>query len=236
MTSPGRRVHRGIVAAGRVRRVVRREDATAGHVRRTVLVATSNAGKLRELAALFADVPVALLSLADLPASIEPPDETGDTCEANARLKASAYARAAALPCLAEDSGFEVEALGGLPGVRSARVPGADDAERVAWVYAQLDARGSRQSRAAFVSVMAVAGPTGEVLHVTEGRVEGVIAPEPRGTNGFGYDPMLLHPASDRTFAELTQKEKATLSHRGLAGRKMHDWLQAHLDTLRPAP
>ena len=93
-----------------------------------LLVATSNPGKMRELAALFADVPCTLLSLQDLPSPIAPPDETGETCADNARLKATAYARAAGLPCLAEDSGFEVEALDGLPGVRSARVPGANDA------------------------------------------------------------------------------------------------------------
>ena len=161
---------------------------------------------------------------------IEPPDETGDTCADNARLKATAYARAAGLPCLAEDSGFEVEALDGAPGVRSARVPGADDAERNAWVYAQLDARGSRESTARFVSVLALARADGDILHVAEGEVSGVIAPEPRGTNGFGYDPMLFYPPLGRTFAELTQDEKAEVSHRGRASRLMHDWIREHVD------
>lgn len=136
-----------------------------------LLVATSNPGKMRELAALFSDVPCTLLSLADLAQPIVAPDESGDTCAENARLKASAYARAAGLPCLAEDSGFEVEALGGAPGVRSARVPGDDDAARNAWVYAQLDARGSRESAARFVSVLALARADGTILHVAEGEV-----------------------------------------------------------------
>jgi XTP/dITP diphosphohydrolase len=194
-----------------------------------LLVATSNPGKMRELAALCADLPVTLLSLKDLPGTIAPPDETGETCEDNARLKATFYARTAGLPCLAEDSGFEVEALGGAPGVRSARVPGADDAERNAWVYAQLDARGSRASRARFVSVLALARADGHVVHVAEGAVDGVIAPEPRGTNGFGYDPLLFYPPLGRTFAELTQEEKAEVSHRGRASRLMHDWIGAHV-------
>lgn len=209
-----------------------RANPTHEAERRHLLVATSNPGKMRELVALFADLPVALVALQDLPEPIDPPDETGETCEANARLKAAAYARAAGLPCLAEDSGFEVEALDGRPGVRSARVPGATDADRIAWVYAQLDALGSRTSRAAFVSVMAVARAHGQVCHVAEGRVTGDIAAEPRGTHGFGYDPMLQHRATGRTFAELTPGEKAALSHRGLAARAMHAWLRDHLDSL----
>lgn len=197
-----------------------------------LLVATSNAGKMRELAALFADVPCTLLSLADLPVAVDPPDETGHTCGDNARLKATAYARATGLPCLAEDSGFEVAALDGAPGVRSARVPGADDEERNAWVYAQLDARGSRDSAARFVSVLALARADGRILHVAEGEVSGVIAPEPRGSNGFGYDPMLFYPPLGRTFAELTQDEKASVSHRGRASRLMHDWIRANVGEL----
>lgn len=200
-----------------------------------LLVATSNPGKMRELSALFADVPCTLVSLQDLPQPIAPPDETGDTCADNARLKATAYALAAGLPCLAEDSGFEVDALGGLPGVRSARVPGANDEERNAWVYAELDARGSRDSAARFVSVLALAGADGAILHVAEGEVAGAIAPEPRGANGFGYDPMLFYPPLGRTFAELTQDEKAEVSHRGRAARLMHDWIGEHVDQLASA-
>ncbi len=199
-----------------------------------LLVATSNAGKMRELAALFADLPVTLLSLKDLPHAIAPPEETGDTCADNARLKASAYARAAGLPCLAEDSGFEVEALAGAPGVRSARVPGDDDAARNAWVYAELDARGSRESKARFVSVLAIARADGDVLHVAEGAVDGTIAPEPRGANGFGYDPLLFYPPLGRTFAELTQEEKSAVSHRGRAARLMHEWIAGHLSAITP--
>ncbi len=197
-----------------------------------LLVATSNAGKMRELSALCADVPCTLLSLQDLAHAIPPPEETGDTFTENARLKATAYALASGLPCLAEDSGFEVQALDGRPGVRSARVPGGSDEERNAWVYAQLDARGSRQSSARFVSVLALARSSGEIVHVAEGEVSGLIAEAPRGTNGFGYDPMLFYPPLGRTFAELTPQEKAEVSHRGRAARLMHDWIRTHVDTL----
>jgi XTP/dITP diphosphohydrolase len=197
-----------------------------------LLVATSNPGKMRELVALFADVPCTLVSLADLPQTIATPDETGESCADNARLKAAAYAIASGLPCLAEDSGFEVAALDGAPGVRSARVPGANDEERNAWVYAELDARGSRDSAARFVSVLALAQADGVILHVAEGEVNGVIAPEPRGANGFGYDPMLFYPPLGRTFGELTQDEKAEVSHRGRAARLMHDWIRANVDLL----
>ena len=202
---------------------------------RRLLVATSNPGKMRELAALFADLPVTLLSLADLPQAVEPPDETGATCADNARLKATAYAIAAGLPCLAEDSGFEVEALGGAPGVRSARVPGGSDEDRNAWVYAQLDALGSRESAARFVSVLALARADGSIVHVAEGEVDGMIAPEPRGSHGFGYDPVLYYPPLGRTFAELTRDEKAEVSHRGRAARRMHDWIRDHVHEIGQA-
>ncbi len=199
-----------------------------------LLVATSNPGKMRELVALCADLPFTLVSLADLDTPIAPPEETGDTCRDNAMLKASAYATESGLPCLAEDSGFEVAALEGEPGVRSARVPGRDDAERNAWVYAQLDALGSRVSSARFVSVMALARADGTILHVSEGEVSGEVAPEPRGTNGFGYDPVLYYPPLGRTFAEMTQDEKSSVSHRGRAARLMHDWIRDNAGRVGP--
>jgi XTP/dITP diphosphohydrolase len=193
--------------------------------RAELLVATSNAGKLRELAALLSDLPVTLLSLRDLADNIPHPEETGVTFAENARLKAVAYARATGLPCIAEDSGFEIAALDGRPGVQSARAPGGNDAARVQWAYRELDALGSRESAAAFVCAMALAAPGGRVLHETEGRVEGRVAPEPSGSRGFGYDPMFLYPPTGRTFAEMTSEEKAAVSHRGEAARKMRAWL-----------
>jgi XTP/dITP diphosphohydrolase len=194
---------------------------------RQLLVATGNRGKLRELSALFEGLPFELLSLTDLGTDIPAPEETGATFAENARLKAVAYARAAGLPCLADDSGFVVAALDGRPGVLSARVPGDDDAARVQWVYRELDARGGRKSAAAFVCAMALAAPDGSILHETEGRVDGEIAPEPRGDGGFGYDPIFFYPPAGRTFAEMSRDEKAAVSHRGVAARAMREWLAA---------
>jgi XTP/dITP diphosphohydrolase len=198
-----------------------------------LLVASGNPGKLRELRALFEGLPVTLVSLAELPEAIEAPEESGATFAENARLKAIAYAQASGLPCLADDSGFTVAALGGAPGVLSARAPGGDDAGRVLWVYGELDARGGRTSAAAFVCAMALAAPDGTVLHETEGRVDGEIAPAPRGRDGFGYDPMFVYPPAGRTFAEMTQDEKASVSHRGAAARAMRAWLADRLDAAR---
>lgn len=195
-----------------------------------LLVATANPGKLREMTALLRDLPLTLVSLGDLPSAIDAPDETGATFAENARLKAVAYAVATGLPCLADDSGFAVAALDGRPGVLSARAPGGTDAGRMQWVYSELDALGSRASAAAFVCAMALAGPDGKVLHETEGRVDGDVAPHPRGTEGFGYDPMFLYPPLGRTFAEMTRDEKAAVSHRGAAARAMRTWLAAQFD------
>ncbi len=194
-----------------------------------LLVATQNPGKLRELAALFEGLPVELLSLADLGQPLAEPDETGATFAENARQKAIAYATMSGLPCLADDSGFVIEALDGRPGVLSARAPGGSDAGRVQWAYGELDARGSRSSAAAFVCAMALASPDGTVLHETEGRVDGEISPEPRGAAGFGYDPMFLYPPAGRTFAEMRRDEKAAVSHRGAAARSMRTWLAAQV-------
>lgn len=194
-----------------------------------LLVATGNPGKLRELASLFADLPLRLVSLADLEAPLPEPEETGDTFAANARLKAMAYATMSGLPCLADDSGFTIAALGGRPGVLSARAPGGSDAGRVQWAYSELHAAGHRASAAAFVCAMALATPDGRVLHETEGRVDGEVAPAPRGTDGFGYDPMFLYPPTGRTCAEMSRDEKAAVSHRGAAARAMRTWLARHL-------
>jgi XTP/dITP diphosphohydrolase len=204
---------------------------TAGAPAR-LLVGTRNPGKLRELATLFAGLPLDLLCLTDLPVRIDEPEETGTTFSENARLKAVAYARASGLPCLADDSGFEVAALGGRPGVQSARVPGGDDEGRMRWVYARLDETGSRESEAAFVCAMAIASPEGDILHETEGRVEGRVAGEPVGVGGFGYDPMFVYPPAGRTFAEMTREEKAAVSHRGQAARRM----RARLEPPSPEP
>ena len=183
-----------------------------------LLVATHNAGKLAELRTLLRDAPVALVSLADVGIGVDV-EETGATLEENAALKATAYARLAGLRTLADDSGLEVDALGGAPGVYSARYAGPDatDGERIAKLLGNLACH-PQPWTARFRCVIAVAEPDGGAA-LYEGACEGVIISAPRGDNGFGYDPVFLLPEYNRTMAELTDAEKNAVSHRGIAAR-----------------
>jgi len=188
-----------------------------------LLVATTNAGKLAEIARQLEGAPVALLSLADLP-PIPEPEEHGATFAEIARDKARHYARASGLTTVAEDSGLEIDALDGAPGILSARFPGATYPDKFARIFSMLDERGARDSAARFVCALAVARG-GEILFEAEGRVEGRITREPRGSGGFGYDPILYYPPYGRTLAEVSAEEKAAVSHRGQAFRALRAWL-----------
>ena len=184
-----------------------------------LLIATHNAGKLAELRELLRDAPRALVSLSDVGIDVDV-EETGYTLEANAALKATTYARLACLPALADDSGLEVDALGGAPGVHSARYAGsgATDAERIAKLLDNLAAH-PQPWTARFRCVIAIASPDG-VVELHSGACEGVIISAPRGDNGFGYDPIFYLPEQNRTMAELSDAEKNAISHRGIAARK----------------
>ena len=187
--------------------------------KRRVVLATLNPGKVRELARLLGDLPIELLSLAEVPrASL--PAETGATYVENAFIKARAARRLTGLAALADDSGLEVDALDGAPGLHSARFggPGLDDAGRVALLLERLGSvpAGSRTAR--FRCVIALVDEAGGERTV-EGVVEGEIAAAPRGTGGFGYDPVFLYPPLARTFGELSDSEKERISHRAVAAR-----------------
>lgn len=184
-----------------------------------LLIATRNTGKLGELTDLLGDVPFDLVSLNDLGINVEV-EETGDTFEENAALKAETYAQLSGLPTLADDSGLEVDALGGEPGVRSARYAGDDatDADRIAFLLRKLENVPQERWSARFRCVIALAWP-GELTEFHPGACEGMIVPEPRGSNGFGYDPVFLFPKMNRTMAELTADEKNRLSHRSVAAQ-----------------
>lgn len=184
-----------------------------------LVLATTNAGKLREMKAFLGQyVPsVRLLGLdacSDLPAVAE----TGATFAANALLKGHTYARATGLPVLAEDAGLEVDALGGRPGVHSARY-GATDAERIARLLAELQGVEPSRRTARFVSVIALVRPDGRE-HLVRGTVEGYIATGAHGQGGFGYDPVFALP-DGRCLAALSTAEKNRLSHRGSALRQV---------------
>ena len=191
-----------------------------------LLVATTNPGKLREIASLLADAPVALVTLTDLP-HIEEPEETGLTFQENARLKAIHYAGRSGMVTVAEDSGLSIDALGGEPGVRSARFlrPDAPYPERFAEILSRLSGPPGQNRAARFVCAVAVAhGDT--ILFETTGTVEGEIADAPRGTRGFGYDPIFYYPPYGSTLAEVTEEAKLHVAHRGQAFRALADWLR----------
>ncbi|HEY8490921.1 MAG TPA: XTP/dITP diphosphatase [Dehalococcoidia bacterium] len=185
--------------------------------RPVLLLATGNAGKVRELRQLLAGVPFELATPADLGLRLEV-EEDGQTYHENALKKATAYAAAAGLPALADDSGLEVDVLDGRPGVHSARYVGqaASDGDRIGALLAELRGVPPERRTARFRAVIAVAAPDGR-RWTAEGTVEGVIAQEPRGRSGFGYDPIFLLPELGRTMAELPAEEKNRVSHRARA-------------------
>lgn len=194
----------------------------------TLLLATTNPGKLREIKVVLDDVGVELRTLADFPA-IEEPEETGRTFAENARLKALHYERATGLPTVAEDSGLVIDALDGEPGVQSARYLGEDATypQRFAHILKELAARGRPESAARFVCALALARD-GAVIYEAEGRIEGRVAAEPRGTNGFGYDPIFFYPPYGRTLAEVGDQQKLAVAHRGVAFRQLREYLKHH--------
>ena len=194
-------------------------DGGDGQDRKRLLVATHNKGKLAELRELLRGVPFELVSLSDVRIEVDV-DETGETLEENAELKATTYARLSGLTTLADDSGLEVDALGGAPGVHSARYAGPDatDADRIAKMLNNL-APHPQPWTARFRCVIAIVSPDGDI-EMHDGACEGIIISEPRGENGFGYDPAFLFPDSNRTMAELSDAEKNAISHRGIAARK----------------
>jgi XTP/dITP diphosphohydrolase len=193
---------------------------------RTLLVATTNAGKLREIAEILAGVPLTLVTLDDCE-PVEEPEETGATFAENARLKARYYSQATGLVSVADDSGLEIEALDNAPGVHSARWYGSDFAVKFRMIQELLQARGASRSNARFVCHVAVARRD-EILFEAQGTVEGVIVAEPKGENGFGYDPIFFYPPLGRTLAELDSDQKSAVSHRGKAFRALRDRLAAH--------
>ena len=187
---------------------------------RRLVVASLNRAKVRELIALLGDIPYRVVPLADV-AGATLPEETAETYEGNALLKARAVAAVDAEVALADDSGLEVDALGGAPGPHSARFggPGLDDAGRTALLLERLRGIPPERRTARFRCVIAIVVRAGRARTV-EGVVEGVIADAPRGTGGFGYDPVFFHPGLGRTFGELSEAEKSGVSHRALAARR----------------
>ena len=192
-----------------------------------VVLATANPDKAREIRDVLGAVGLAS-GLVSRPDDVPDVEETGDTLEENARLKAAALCDATGLPAIADDTGLEVDALGGAPGVRSARYAGEDVtyADNVAKLLRELDGVTSEQRGARFVTVAIAQWPDGREV-VARGEVRGTITTSPRGQSGFGYDPVFVPEEGDgRTFAEMTAREKHALSHRGRAFRALADALR----------
>jgi XTP/dITP diphosphohydrolase len=195
-----------------------------------LLVATHNPGKVAELAALLRDLDVTWLSLADLGVT-QAVAEDGATLAANARLKAAGYATATGLLTLADDSGLEVDALDGRPGVLTARYggEGLTPAARYQHLLAEMRHVPWAARTARFRCVIALAAPEGAILALAEGVCEGLIAREAAGTGGFGYDPIFYLPDRNLTMAQLAPEEKKQISHRGRAMRAMAPLLRQAL-------
>ena len=195
-----------------------------------LVLGTRNRKKREEIVEILGDLGIAFGDLADR-TDVPDVEETGTTFEANARLKATAFAKATGEWTLAEDSGLVVPGLNGRPGVYSARYAGrqGDDAANNARLLAELAPLPDDRRAAYYVCVAALADPSGEVEAVAEGRCHGVIVKEHRGTNGFGYDPLFLVPEFHQTFGELSARVKHALSHRSRALERLRPALRAAL-------
>ncbi|MEY4509936.1 MAG: hypothetical protein RLZZ450_2058 [Pseudomonadota bacterium] len=195
-----------------------------------LMVATTNPNKVREIEQVLSPLGYQVVGLGELARSIPEPVEDADTFEGNARIKALAYARALGASCVAEDSGLEVDALAGAPGVHSARYAGVGntreekDRANNDKLLRALAGVPPEQRGARFVCAICLVDAHGEVLFETRGTYEGVIATAPRGQNGFGYDPLLWLPDVGKTSAELSASEKNARSHRGKATRALAEW------------
>jgi XTP/dITP diphosphohydrolase len=187
-----------------------------------VLVATTNQNKIGEIRPVLSDAPIEIVTLSDL-APVPEPAETAETYWENARQKALAYAQLTGLTAVAEDSGLEIAALGGGPGVQSARFLGdrVPYATRFEEIYRRLAAQPHATRDARFVTALVVAQPDGTILFETEAVIEGEIADRPAGAHGFGYDPIFYYAPLQKTTAELTLDEKCAVSHRARAFRDL---------------
>jgi XTP/dITP diphosphohydrolase len=197
-------------------------------LKQILVLASTNKGKTREIQDLLKDFPLDIKNLTDF-GPIPPVIEDGLTFDDNAYKKASFTARILGYPAMADDSGLCVEALGGAPGVHSARYAGenATDADNVARLLKDLENHENR--RAAFECVISIAVPAGAAL-TYEGRCEGIITRKPAGENGFGYDPLFFFPGFNKTFAQLTMEQKAQVSHRGIALKQVADEMDRILE------
>jgi XTP/dITP diphosphohydrolase len=199
-----------------------------------LVIATLNKGKTLEIKELLKDFPIEIKNLDDF-GPIPHLEEDGDTFDENAYKKASFAARILGIPALADDSGLIVEALDGAPGIHSARYAGENATDEQRYLKLLDDMEGKSNRKAAFECVISIAVPTGPAL-TYEARCEGLIATEPAGSNGFGYDPVFFYTPLNKTFAQITREEKNRISHRGKALGELKSefdkvliWIRQHM-------
>ncbi len=195
-------------------------------IMKQILVATNNHGKVAELRLLLAGLDVDLVTLADV--RHDEVDETGSTFVENAELKAASYALQTGLPAIADDSGLAIDALSGRPGVLSARYAGANTPfeKKIEMLLDEIDNSARETRLARFVCAISIADKNGNILETKTGICEGSIAPNARGTGGFGYDPVFIPDGYDKTFGELSSDIKSKISHRGRAFREIIPFLR----------
>jgi len=198
-----------------------------------IIVGTRNRKKLEEMTDLLRDLPVDVVSVDEVAADLPSPEETGETFEDNARLKALYFSNATGDICISDDSGIEIDHLGGAPGVYSSRWAGSDgdDDANNARLVESLDGVAESDRGAGYRCVIAVAG-IGKILYTCQGECRGVILDKPRGDGGFGYDPYFYFPEFGLTFAEISREKKAAVSHRGKALRELQRNMEGLLSIL----
>lgn len=197
-----------------------------------LLLGTGNTGKILEIKRSLEDLPIIFTVIADF-SELQTPVEDGSSYEENAIIKARSYAQQTGVWTLADDSGLEVAYLNGLPGLRSARFGGAglSDIDRTNLLLSKLAAVKTDQRSASFVSAVAVANPSGEIINVAHGICRGMIAESPAGEEGFGYDPVFIPNGHENTFAEMPLSLKRRLSHRGKALEATREFLRRFFGT-----
>ncbi len=200
----------------------------------TLVIATTNPGKTAEIRDMLQNFPVNIKNLADF-GPIPPVAEDGETFDDNAYKKASFVSKILGLPALADDSGLVVDALGGAPGVYSARYAGENATDQQRYTKLLTEMKGKTNRKAAFECVLSIAVPPGPAL-TYEASCEGVIAEAPAGEGGFGYDPVFYYPPLEKTFGQLTRQEKSRVSHRGKALQELRQefdkvltWIEQHM-------
>lgn len=200
-----------------------------------LLIATTNPGKIREVRHALGPESAFYLTIDAVAPDLTPPEETGRTFAANAELKARYYARRTGLTTLAEDSGLSIDALGGRPGVESARYPGATYLDKFENLYREL-AHHPRPWTAYYTCAITVVSPAGAIDYAGLATVHGEIARGPRGSHGFGYDPIFFFPPYGCTTGEMTDAQKLGISHRGRALRQFRQWMEAARGQSSPPP